>query len=137
LSKVFDLLVFENYTNDRSKIKEGRGMMLFHVIFISFTTAAFRSFITIVVVTNKCSKTLEALLIWRETNPDLSMGDWPEARQLILEHIKIREELFKHVPFLTDDGCIELLLSLLDEKGPNPPTKAALKTGCFFIAKKP
>lgn len=112
-------------------IKEGG--MVFHLIFISFTTAAFRSFISVVVITNKCNKTLGALLIWREANPGLFMGDWPEARQLIAEHIKIRERLFEYVPFLNDNGRIELLLSLLDEKGPNPPPKQPLKPAAFFI----
>lgn len=108
--------------------------MIIHLIFLPLRVILICSFPS----TMRVNKSLELLLDWRKANPDAFIGDWAEARMLLLEHIKIRQEHLARRPFINDGGYIDFLLSLLEEEPEPPPKKAVINTKtAFLFAKKP
>ncbi|MCH7882985.1 hypothetical protein IIA95_01050 [Patescibacteria group bacterium] len=64
-----------------------------------------------------------ALSDWRFANPNIPIGLSSEGRRLILEYTAAWQEFLKTHSYIKDNGCIELLYFLLNDKDPSPPGK--------------
>ncbi len=61
---------------------------------------------------------------WVEKNPDKFIGDVPYAQDLVLRCILSHRQMILLFPKLGEHRWIAYLLSLLNERGPDPPFKS-------------
>ena len=65
--------------------------------------------------------TAEELIRWRMANPDLYIGDVPQAGEIVLRRIAAYRRLLETHSYIKDNGHLKFLESLLSEREPPPP----------------